>query len=74
MQRLLHKYESEQVDILSRIWTALQKTAVTIWTEVNVHFFSLCWAQTNVLRQSENEHDLQCAETDCLWQFGPAAN
>lgn len=73
MQCLLHNYESAHVDSLSKIRMDLQKTDATICTEVSVHFFYLCWAQTNVLRQPDNEHDLQCAETDCSWQFAPAA-
>ena len=66
---LLHESGFAQVGILSQIWMDLQKTAVIIGIEVKVHFLHLRWAPTNVLRQTDNEHALQCAETDCLWQF-----
>lgn len=64
-----------RVDILTRIWINLQKTYVTTWTKSEcTSTQSVFKAQTNVFGQSDNEHDLQCAETDCLWQRAPTAN
>lgn len=62
-----------RVDTLTPIWINLRKTYVTTRAQSErTSPLSVFKAQTNVFGQSDNEHDFQCAETDCLWQLNSA--